>query len=78
MSNNSLSGTLPAGLGNASMLMNLHLDNNRLTGTLPAEWVMLSTLKTLSLSNNKFTVSVALLCASDTGQPLTANATFVL
>ena len=54
-----LSGRLPAELGNLSNLRHLHLGGyNRLTGAIPAELGNLSNLRRLILSNNRLTGAI--------------------
>ena len=50
----SLTGALPAGLGNLSELWSLDLSSNGLTGALPAELGNLSELQSLDVSANRF------------------------
>ena len=45
LSSESLSGSIPAGLGGLSALMTLNLSSNSLTGTIPAELGLLRNLK---------------------------------
>ena len=52
LSDNNLSGTLPAELGSLTALQNLELIGNNLTGPLPAELGSLVNLKVLTLEKN--------------------------
>jgi len=52
VSNNRLSGALPAELANISSLRTLHLSNNGFTGTVPTEWKTLQLLERLDVSGN--------------------------
>ena len=52
LSDNNLTGSIPAELGNLSSLTVLNLWNNNLTGSIPAELGNLSTLTRLDLGNN--------------------------
>ncbi len=54
LSNNQLSGALPAEIKSLKKLKILNLSNNLMTG-IPAEMGQLSNLQTLNLSNNKLT-----------------------
>ena len=54
----SLSGPIPAQLGQLSNLEELHLDNNRLSRGLPNELSKLSNLEILSLNGNELTVTI--------------------
>lgn len=58
LSNNSLSGTIPAELGNLTQLTNLDLDNNLLSGTIPAELGNLTKLVSLGLGSNSLTGTI--------------------
>ena len=55
LSSKSLSGTIPAALGDLSELTTLNLSSNSLTGAIPPELGMLYQLTTLRLSGNSFT-----------------------
>ena len=52
LSNNGLSGALPAGLGELAQLKSLWLGGNQLTGPIPPELSNLEHLTSLNLSNN--------------------------
>ncbi|KAL9356603.1 hypothetical protein Peur_049856 [Populus x canadensis] len=54
VSQNSLSGPLPSGLGNFANLKSLNLSHNNLTGQLPIELSKLTYLQYLDLSANNF------------------------
>ena len=54
LSNNNLTGTLPASLGNLSQLTILGLLGNHIGGTIPASLGNLSNLKNLTLGSNNF------------------------
>ena len=54
-----LTGTIPAELGNLPALTNLRLSNNELTGTIPAELGNLANLQSLSLWNNDLTGAIS-------------------
>ncbi|MYD08112.1 MAG: S8 family serine peptidase, partial [Acidimicrobiaceae bacterium] len=58
LGNNSLTGTIPAELGNLDGLEQLSIINNQLTGTIPAELGNLSNLRGLSLNNNQLTGTI--------------------
>jgi uncharacterized protein YjdB len=53
LSGNKLSGVIPEGIGNLTLLTTLRLDNNKLTGNLPASLSKLTKLTTLSISHNE-------------------------
>ena len=53
-----LTGTIPAELGNLPALTYLRLSNNELTGTIPAELGNLSSLQSLSLWGNELTGTI--------------------
>jgi hypothetical protein len=55
LSRNSLSGTIPAAIGNLTGLSYLSLANNNLTGQIPASIINFWNLVTLDLGNNKLT-----------------------
>ena len=55
LSNNQLTGTIPAELGDLSSLTGLWLYSNQLTGTIPAELGDLPSLTRLSLGGNQLT-----------------------
>ena len=55
LSNESLSGSIPAELGDLSDLTHLNLSNNSLTGEIPWELGMLSNLTEIRLSGNSLT-----------------------
>ena len=57
-SNNSLTGTIPAELGNLDGLEQLSIINNQLTGTIPAELGNLANLRGLNLNNNQLTGTI--------------------
>ena len=58
LSNNNLSGTLPAEMGSLDQLTRLFLGGNNLVGTLPAELGRLTNLTNLSLINNQLSGTV--------------------
>ncbi len=66
LSNNKLTGSIPAELGELKALINLRLNNNQLTGSIPAELGELKALISLRLYNNQLTYpappSVITLC----------------
>ena len=53
LSNNQLTGEIPAELGSLSLLTDLYLYTNQLSGEIPAELGSLSNLQVLSLSGNQ-------------------------
>lgn len=55
LSDNGLTGTIPASMGGLVMLSTLDLSHNEITGTIPGELGALTKLHTLSLGSNKFT-----------------------
>jgi len=55
---NSLSGSIPAELGNLTNLINLNLSNNSLTGGIPAELGNLTNLESLHLEWNSLSGSI--------------------
>ncbi|ETR73624.1 MAG: leucine-rich repeat-containing protein [Candidatus Magnetoglobus multicellularis str. Araruama] len=58
LSNNKLSGTIPAELGQLTLLHDLFLNENQLTGNIPAELAQLSKLQYLFLENNMLTGNI--------------------
>ena len=64
LSNNQLSGHIPAGLGNLSELTVLNLYNNQLSGSIPVELASLSNLTRLYLGSNQLTGSIPVELAS--------------
>ncbi len=58
LTNNQLSGSLPALLGDLYYLQTLNLSNNQLSGSLPPQLANLANLRTLKLSFNQLTGSV--------------------
>ena len=56
----SLTGAIPAGLGNLTGVMSLDLSNNQLTGQIPSELEELTGLATLRLSGNSLTGCIPL------------------
>ena len=55
LSSRSLTGTIPAGLGELDALLDLRFANNQLTGEIPTELGDLANLVELYLANNSFT-----------------------
>jgi Leucine-rich repeat (LRR) protein len=55
LTNNNLTGPLPAAIGNLSALTGLEIQNNKLSGSIPAEIGNIVTLKFLYLWGNQFT-----------------------
>ena len=55
LSDNQLTGGIPAGLGSLTSLTELYLHNNQLTGGIPAELGNLTNLTRLGLSLNQLT-----------------------
>ena len=54
LSNNNLTGEIPAGISDLKELRELNLSNNNLTGDIP-EWIgLLQNLKFLYLDDNQF------------------------
>ena len=60
LASESLSGTIPASLGNLFELTELDLSNNSLTGSIPDEIGWLHNLDTLRLSGNSLTGCIPL------------------
>jgi Leucine-rich repeat (LRR) protein len=60
LSNNNLSGVIPANLGNLSNLQTLNLSSNQMTGEIPPELGNLTSLANLNLYNNQLGGSVPL------------------
>ena len=58
LSNNKLSGTIPAEIGQLTQLQSLWLNNNQLSGTIPASIGLLTQLQTLSLSTNQLSGTI--------------------
>jgi len=58
LSNNQLSGSIPAQFGEMSNLEWLFLSNNQLSGSIPAELGSLSKLSSLGISNNQLSGSI--------------------
>ena len=58
LSDNRLSGSIPAELGNLASLQELDLSDNRLSGSIPAELRLLISLTELSLENNQLGGSI--------------------
>ena len=58
LDSNSLTGTIPADLGDLSALTELELDSNSLTGTIPADLGDLSALTELELADNQLTGTI--------------------
>ena len=58
LSENSLTGTIPAALGSCTALTGLDLGDNSLTGTVPASLGSLSALTYLALGDNSLTGTV--------------------
>ncbi|HTY63705.1 MAG TPA: hypothetical protein VMG30_15770 [Acidobacteriota bacterium] len=58
LSNNNLSGSVPAQLGNLTYLWGLYFTNNKLTGSIPPELGYLTNLEALYLSSNQLTGSM--------------------
>ena len=52
MSNNMISGQIPASFGQFASLKDMRLDNNKLTGELPAELSGMKSIESLLLENN--------------------------
>ncbi|EOX91818.1 Leucine-rich receptor-like protein kinase family protein [Theobroma cacao] len=59
LSNNKLSGTLPASVGNFSGVQKLLLDGNKFSGRIPAEIGKLQQLSKMDFSHNKFSGTIA-------------------
>jgi len=62
ISNNSLSGSLPAEWGSLQQLSHLNVSYNRLNGTLPESWATMSSLLVLDASKNTLQVSCPAYC----------------
>ncbi len=58
LSNNNLTGSIPAELGNLSNLERLYLDQNQLTGTILSQLGNLSSLRVLRLRQNQLTGAI--------------------
>jgi Leucine-rich repeat (LRR) protein len=58
LSQNLLSGSIPASLGNLSSLSTLRLNNNRLTGQIPADIWNATSLRSVYLNANQLTGSI--------------------
>ena len=58
LANNSLSGSIPSGLGNLTNLIGLFLNNNTLSGSIPSELGNLTNLTILTLLNNSLSGSI--------------------
>lgn len=58
MSNNNLTGKIPASIGNLTKLKNLYLLTNKLNGRIPSSIGNLTALENLSLYNNMLTGSI--------------------
>ncbi|KAH9328270.1 hypothetical protein KI387_000378, partial [Taxus chinensis] len=55
ISNNRLTGTIPAALGNLHKLENIDLSSNNLSGKIPSTFDGLSSLRGVNISNNRLT-----------------------
>lgn len=55
---NQLEGTLPAELGNITMLQRMQFTGNNITGMIPTEYGRLSTLEVLGVSRNQLTGTI--------------------
>ncbi|RCV07455.1 hypothetical protein SEVIR_1G250300v4 [Setaria viridis] len=60
LENNTISGTIPEGIGNLINLQGLDLSNNHFTGALPSSLGMLQSLNGFSVANNKLNGSIPL------------------
>ena len=58
LSNNQLTGSIPAELGNLASLLGLYLHNNQLMGSIPSQLGNLTSLTGLGLDNNRLTGSI--------------------
>jgi hypothetical protein len=58
LTNYSLTGNIPASLGNLTSLLELYLDYNNLTGNIPASLSDLTSLQVLDLDNNHLTGNI--------------------
>jgi hypothetical protein len=58
LQDNQLTGSIPSGIGNLTILNQLYLNDNNLTGSIPPELGELNNIYTIDLSRNQFTGQV--------------------